>query len=169
MDDARGGAATITWRDPAVQAAALNGALILVVPAVCLAYGDYTWDAVRPSPPSLLSSALRALPVVAPLTPVSLLVIWRSYVHARSYRLRPLSAWRGPCEAAGIAGGLALLVMLVATAGTWRREPPFLVVKYIGVYVVATALVGLMLGIALAITAMLFLRVRAATVDHPLS
>ncbi len=161
MDDARGGDATITWRDPAVQAAALNGALVLVVPAVCLAYADYTWDAVRPLPPSLLSSAFRALPVVAPLIPVSMLVIWRSYVHARSYRITPLSAWRGPCEAAAIAGGLALLVMLFATAGTWKRESPVLVVEYIGIYVVATALMGLMLGIGLALTAMLFLRVKA--------
>jgi len=163
MVEPRGSEAPISWRDPAVQAAALNGALVLVVPAMLLAYGDYTWDAVRPFPPSVLSSAFRALPVVAALSPVSMLVIWRSYVHARAYRIRPVSAWRGPCEAAAIAGGLALVVMLLATAGTWTREPPVQIVEYIAIYVVATALLALALGIGLALTAMLFLRVRGAT------
>jgi hypothetical protein len=163
MDEVRSQNGAITWRDPAVQAAVVNGALILLVPAILATYGDYTSDAVRPFPPSVLSSALRVLPVILPLTAIAMLVVWRSYAHARAYRIRPLSAWRGPCEAAAIAGGLALLVMLVATAGTWRREPPVEVVEYIAIYVVATALLGLTLGIGLALTAMLFLRVRGAT------
>jgi len=168
MQEARSQNGAITWRDPAVQAAAVNGALILLVPAMAATYGDYTSDAVRPFPPSVLSSALRALPVILAFTPIAMLVAWRSYVHARACRIRPRSAWRGPCEAAAIAGGLALLVMLFATAGTWRREPPVRVVEYIGFYVVATTLVGLMLGIILAITALIVLRVQGAIVDHPL-
>ena len=59
--------------------------------------------------------------------------------------------------------------MLFATAGTWRREPPVLVVEYIAIYVVATALVGFALGIILAITALIVLRVQGAAVDRPLS
>jgi hypothetical protein len=125
-----------------------------------LAYADYTWDAVRPFQPTVLSSAIRALPLMLPLIPVSLLVAWRSYVHARAYRISPLSVWRGPSEAAAIAGGLALLVMGSATARTWTREPPLLVMKYIAFYVVATALVGLMLGVVLAASAVLVLRLR---------
>jgi hypothetical protein len=169
MQEARSQNGAITWRDPAVQAAAVNGALILLVPAMAATYGDYTSDAVRPFPPSVLSSALRALPVILAFTPIAMLVVWRSYVHARAYRIRPRSVWRGPCEAAAIAGGLALLVMLFATAGTWRREPPVLVVEYIAIYVVATALVGFALGIILAITALIVLRVQGAAVDRSLS
>jgi hypothetical protein len=157
---ARGRDTETRWRNPEVQAAVLNGALVLAVPAVWAAYADYTWDAVRPFQPTVFSSAVRALPVVLALTPVSLLVVWRSYVHARAYRIRPLSIWRGPCEAAAIAGGSALLVMVSATAGTWSREPFLLVIDYIAFYVIATALVGLMLGVVLAATAMLVLLVR---------
>jgi hypothetical protein len=101
------------------------------------------------------------------LSPFSMLVIWRSYVHARAYRIRPSSVWRGPCEAAAIAGGLALLVMLAATARTWSREPSGLIFEYISFYVIATALVGLMTGVVLAATAMLVLRVRDREVSRP--
>lgn len=155
------------WRNPEVQAAAMNGALILVVPAAWAAYLDYTWDAVRPFPATVVSSAVRALPVMLALTPVSLLVVWRTYVHARAYRIKPLSVWRGPCEAAAIAGGLALLVMVPATAATWSREPSLLVIEYIAFYVIATALVGLTLGVVLAATAMLVLRIRGREAGHP--
>jgi hypothetical protein len=166
-EDARSRDTQTRWRIPEVQAAVLNGALVLIVPAVWAAYTDYTWDAVRPFQPTVFSSAVRALPVVLAFTPVSLLVVWRSYVHARAYRIRPLSVWRGPCEAAAIAGGLALLVMVSATAWTWSREPSLLIFEYIAFYVIATALVGLMLGVVLAATAILVLRVRGREVGPP--
>ena len=157
----------VSWRNPEVQAAVLNGALVLLGPAVWAAYTDYMWDAVRPSEPTPFSAAIRALPVMLALSPFSMLVIWRSYVHARAYRIRPSSVWRGPCEAAAIAGGLALLVMLAATAWTWSSEPSVLIFEYISFYVIATALVGLMIGVVLAATAMLVLRVRSADVARP--
>jgi hypothetical protein len=160
MEQARSRDTAIRWRKPEAQAALLNGALVLIGPAVWATYADYTWDAVRPLQPTMFSSAVGALPVLLAFTPVSLLVVWRSYVHAVAYRTRPLSVWRGPCEAAAIAGGLALLVILSATAATWTREPSVLVIQYIAFYVIATALVGLMLGVVLAATAMLVLRFR---------
>lgn len=160
MKDADSRETEANWRKPEVQAAVLNGALILIAPAVFAAYLDYTWDAVRPVQPTVFSSAVRALPALLAFAPVSLLVAWRSYVHARAYRMNPLTVWHGPCEAAGIAGGLALLVMLSGTAGTWSREPSLLIIAYIAFYVVATALVGLILGVVLAASAMLVLHLR---------
>ena len=81
--------------EPEFQAAVLNGALILVAPAAWAAYVDYTWDAVRPFQPTLFSSAVSALPVLLGLASVSLLVVWRSYVHASAYRVKPIALWRG--------------------------------------------------------------------------
>lgn len=131
------------------------------------AYSDYTWDAVRPFQPTVFLSAVRALPVMLAFTPVSLLVVWRTYVHAQAYRIRPLSVWRGPCEAAAIAGGLALLLMVSATAGTWGREPSLLIIEYVAFYAIATALVGLMIGVVFGATAILILRVRGRKVGRP--
>ena len=41
------------WRHAEFQAAMVNAALVVFVPAVAAAYCDYTWDAVRPSPPTV--------------------------------------------------------------------------------------------------------------------
>lgn len=148
------------WCQPEFQAAAVNAALILIVPGVWSAYLDYTWDAVRPLPPTVLSSAIKALPIVAALMPIALLVAWRSHFHARAYRLNPRTVWRGPVESAGIAGGIALSVMLMATAQTWSRQPAHLVAAYIALYVSATAVVGLVLGLLLAASALLVIHLR---------
>jgi hypothetical protein len=94
--------------------------------------------------------------VTIPVTP---LVAWRTYVHALTYRIRPITAWRGPLEAAAIAGAMALVLMLFLTAATWGRRPTGLVVLYIGFYVVATAIVGLLLGLVLAGVALLVLAI----------
>jgi hypothetical protein len=153
--------AQLSWRDPEFQAAAITGVLILIVPLVVGTYLDYTWDAVRPFQPTVLSSAIRTLPIVAGLIPVAMLVGWRSYAHARRYRVRRSTVWQGPLESAAIAGGIALLVMLATTAHIWHRQPIHLVVGYIGIYVGATALVGLLLGLVLAAIALLVLHVRA--------
>ena len=147
------------WRSPACQAAALNGALILLAPAVGVAYGDYTWTAVRPFPPTVLSSAVSALPYFG-LAPVSLLVAWRTYVHACAYRRKPTTAWRGPVESAAIGGGIALMLLVPATALSWGRQPSSLVIAYIAFYVGAAALAGLVLGLVLAATALLVLHLR---------
>ena len=132
----------------------------MVGPAAWAAYVDYTLDAVRPFQPTLFSSTVSALPILLGLAPVSLLVVWRSYVHACAYRVKPITVWRGPFESAAIAGGLALLVMVTATAGTWRREPSYLVIAYIAVYVSGAALAGLVLGLVLAATALLVVHIR---------
>jgi hypothetical protein len=146
--------------EPEWQAAALNGVLTVIVPAAFAAYLDYTSDAVRPIQPTPLSSAARALPVLLGLVPVALLIVWRTYVHAREYRLTRSALWRGPAESAGIAGGIALIVMVSGTMATWSRQPAVLVVSYIAVYVAGTAFVGLVLGVVLAATALSVLHLR---------
>jgi MFS family permease len=145
------------WRQPEWRAAALNGALMLIVPMAWLAYGDYTWEVGRPSPPTMLSSTLRSIPVALGFAPVALLVVWRTYVHSRAYRLARSRVWRGPAESAGIAGGMALVVMAGATTAAWAREPASLVLAYIAFYAGAAALAGLALGILLAASALLVL------------
>ena len=137
---------------PEFKAAVFNGALICLGQTVWVAYVICTSTAVRPSPPTLLSSALAALPALLALAPISLLVGWRTYVHARAFRLKQGSPWRGPFESAAIAGGIALLIMVRATALTWMSQPFYLVIAYILFYVGATAMAGFVLGIILAAT-----------------
>jgi len=146
------------WRESAVQAALVNGALMLLTPVVVVIYADYSSDAVRPSSQTL-RAVLNALPALLLTVPVAFLVAWRTYVHARAYRIRPVTAWRGPFESTAIAGGIALVVMLRITAATWARQPAGLVAGYIAFYVVGTAVVGLVLGLLLAGVALLVLRI----------
>ena len=129
----------------------------MLAPTIAAARTIYTSTAVRPSPPTVLSSMIEALPVALGLAPVALLVGWRTYNHARRYRRNHFTAWRGPAESAAFAGAIALLVMARATAATWAREPAHLVIAYIAFYVGATALVGLCVGLVLAATALLVL------------
>lgn len=148
-------------REPAFMAAVLNGSLILFVPIMVSALAMYTSSAVRPSPPTLLSSIIEALPMVLALAPVALVVGWRTYIHARAYRRNRLTLWRGPAESAAIAGAIALMVMARATTATWAREPLHLVIAYISFYVGATALVGLAMGLVLTAMALLALHLQA--------
>jgi hypothetical protein len=78
-------------------------------------------------------------------------------VNARRYLVQASTVWRGPVEAAAIGGGIALTITVRATAVTWFREPPHFVVAYIGFYVTAAALAGLVVGLVLAGTALLVL------------
>ena len=148
-------------RQPELKAAALNGGLILLLPPIWAAYLIYTSTAVRPSPATLLSSAASAFPVMLGLAPVSLVVAWRTYVHARAFRLRTITVWRGPVESAAIGGGIALLLMVRATAVSWGQQPFYLIIAYIAFYVGATALAGFVLGLVLAATALLVLHLQA--------
>lgn len=145
------------------MAALANGSITLLAPTLLAAIAVYRSETVRPVPPTALSSTLDALPVAAGALPIAVLVAWRTYVHAHAYRFANGSVWRGPSESAAIAGGLAAVIMLNATARTWRREPFHLVAAYIGFYVGATAFLGLVLGLALAATALLVLRLRRET------
>lgn len=149
-----------SWRQHEFQAAMFNGALVVFVPAVLAAYGDYTWDAVRPSPPTVFSSSLRALPIAIFCIPVSLWVAWRTFFHAQAYRRKPSTVWRGPLESAATGGVLALAVLFPATLPTWAREPFYLVMAYVAFYAAATALVGLALGLVLTASALFVLHVR---------
>jgi hypothetical protein len=142
------------------MAAVVNGSLIVFVPAIMAAFAIYRSTDVRPIPPTALSSIVEVLPVALGLSPIALLVAWRTYVHARAYRLSHRTAWRGPVESASIAGGLAALMMLRATAETWATQPFYRVAAYIGIYVGATAVAGFILGLALAAMALLVLRIQ---------
>jgi hypothetical protein len=146
--------------NPAWIAALVNGSLILLAPTIVAAAAIYGSDAVRPVPPTALSSIVGALPVALALSPIALLAAWRTYVHAHAYRLTHRHGWRGPLESALIAGSVAALLMLRAMAATWGRQPFHLVAAYVGFYVGATALAGLAVGLTLAATALLVLRLQ---------
>ena len=148
------------WRQAEFQAAMFNAAVILIGPFIWAAHGDYTWDAVRPSPPTMFTSSIRALPVAAFCVPVSLWVAWRTHFHAQAYLRRRSTIWRGPLESAATGGVLALAVMIPATLPTFAREPFYLVIAYDAFYVCATALVGLVLGLLLMAGALVTLHVR---------
>ena len=159
-------AAGSRWHQTAGRAAIVNAALIVLVPFAFLTYADYISDAVRPVPrtlPMAAGYAVRTLITVLPiLLPLSFFVGWRTYVHARAYRERRASVWRGPLESAAVAGGIALLVMLRMTMPVWTSRPPLLLAGYISFYVIGTAIAGLLLGMMLASTALLVLRVSKA-------
>lgn len=139
---------------PEGRAATVNAALVLLAPVAFLAYADYTMDAVRPYTPTLLTSFARAVPGLLGAAPIAALVAWRTYAHARAYRQNPRTVWRGPVESAAVGAAIALVILVRATAGTWAREPAHLVAAYIGFYVGATALAGLLLGLVLAASAL---------------
>lgn len=145
------------WHEPAIQAALVNGALIALVPTAFMVYADYAWEGARPYVPTIGRSMLRGVPVLMACVPVAMLVAWRSYAHALAYVQRRSAIWRGPLESAAVAGGLALAQMIVMTLATWAREPASRVAAYIAFYAIAFAFIGLLLGIVLAVTAMLVL------------
>lgn len=142
---------------PEFVAAVVNGLLFVFVPTIATARGIYTSTAVRPVPPTPVSSIRDALPIALWLAPLGLLVAWRTYIHARAYRRNRFTAWRGPAESALIAGTIALVIMALATARTWTTHPPHLVIGYFSFYVGATTLLGLGIGVVLATTALLVL------------
>jgi len=153
------------WHEPAIQAALVNGALIVLVPAAFVVYSDYTSEAVRPYDPTMARSLLMAAPALMGAVPVAVLVAWRSYVHALAFVERRGTVWQGPLESAAIAGGLVLLQMVAMTLPTWAREPAPRVAAYIAFYAIAAAVIGLLLGLVLAGTALLVLAGRR---DAPL-
>src|SRR4051812_4962576 len=151
------------WHEPAIQAALVNAALVVLVPTAFLAYQDYISEVVRPSSATLAASVVRALPALVMLVPIATLVAFRTYVWTVAYQARRTTWWRGPVESGAIAGALALLLMLLLTIQAWFHRPPYLVAAYIAFYVVGTALIGLALGLVLAGSALLVL------VMHPRS
>ena len=144
----------------ALRAAIVNAVLFTLVPVAVLTVSDYTADVFRPAPRTVLASAAYALRTLAFLFPVSLFVGWRTFVNARGYCTGTISVWRGPVESAATAGAIALLVVLMSTGdGFWARPLSVVLpaipgyILYTGVYVVGTAIVGLLIGLLLAATA----------------
>lgn len=144
----------------ALRAAIVNAVLFTLVPVAVLTISDYTADVFRPAPRTVLASTAYALRTLAFLFPVSLFVGWRTFVNARGYCTGTISVWRGPIESAATAGAGSLLFVLMSTGdGFWTR-PALEIIESIPSYafgtalvVVGTAIVGLLLGLLLAATA----------------
>jgi hypothetical protein len=144
----------------ALRAAAVNAALFALVPVAVLGVSDYTADVFRPVPRTVLASAAYAGRTLAFLFPVSLFVGWRTFVNARGYCAGTTSVWRGPFESAATAAAIALIVVVMSTGdGFWTRPASVVAaaipayILYTGFYVVASAFVGLLIGLLLAATA----------------
>ena len=147
-------------REPEFQAAVVNGVLILLLVPVAAFYSYSTSDAVSPVGVAFRSAlAITALGLLL-VAPVAFVAALRTYVHARSYRINPATVWRGPGESAAIFGGIALLLMVRATAANWSLFPFYQVIGYIAFYVAATAIVGFVFGLALAGVALLVIHSR---------
>jgi hypothetical protein len=153
------------WHEPAIQAALVNAALVAFAPTAFLAYRDYMSEVVRPSPPTLVASVIRALPLFLMLVPIATLAAFRTYMWTVAYQARRITWWRGPVESGAIAGAFALLMMLLVTIQAWFHRPPYLVAAYIAFYVVGTALIGLALGLVLAGSALLVLAMHPRSVS----
>jgi hypothetical protein len=150
------------WRSPESQAAITNGAVAVLVPTVLAAITAYRSTAVRPVAPTIFSVSIGALPILVAVAPIGLVTMWRTYVHASAYRQRRRTVWRGALECTAVWGGIALMLLILATAraGTWSREPSSLVLAYVGLYAGIAALVGLAMGLTLTATALLVLHLR---------
>ena len=144
----------------------MNAVLVVIVPVVWLWYVDYTSEVVRPHPTSAWLSAIQTLPVLLACGAIAPLIAWRTYVHARAYRVRKIAAVRGPLEVSAIAGAMALVLMLGATASNWGRQPAPIMAAYIAAYVIGTALVGLLIALVFAATALVVLHLRGVHADQ---
>ena len=148
------------WRAHSWRAAIVNGALFVLVPVAWLTYSDYTdADVFRPVARTLPASVAYAVRNLLILFPISLFVGWRTYHHTRAYCQRRSSVWRGPLESAAVAGALSLLFLLAATPVARTMQTLGAGAIPIAFVVGATAIVGLLLGVILAATALLALSV----------
>ncbi|MGE5833969.1 MAG: hypothetical protein ACM4AI_05780 [Acidobacteriota bacterium] len=154
-----------------VAAAGVNAAIVLLLPGLLLLLVEN----IRSISPSLASNTVHARPV-SPIVsavwaslgatfvtvPLATVAAWRTWVHATKWQMHQRT-WRGVGEA-GAVGALCVIVMLlpaVLTAAIALR--PLWGIVAIAVYAAIGALVGLVVGLMLQVTATAVLKITSLT------
>ena len=133
-------------RRPELTAAIVNGLVVLAVPlafvlSVTLAYG-----------PGPAETVLRLGESALILLPFALLAGWRTWVYAKKMIAGQGRGWRGVGEAA-FTGFCALLIYLLPGIVTRPAEAP----AYIIFYGAVAAVLGVLVGLTLRLTALFVL------------
>ena len=91
--------------------------------------------------------------LVVLISPLALLVGWRTWVHAQRYREGRGTGWQGVIEAGAVGAGIALWILAAPIVMHPAQAPPY-VIFYGG----AALILGLLIGLVLRMTAILVLR-----------
>jgi hypothetical protein len=139
---------------PEGVAAAVNGALVFLVPVALAAYASSVDTAVRPEGwPQTRAWLAGLVGAGAVASPFVMVAAWRTWVHARRLRQGLGTGWSGVLEAGALGLALALLVLAPGIVFRPLEAPPY-VVAYGGGAVV----VGLTIGLVLRGAALIALR-----------
>lgn len=149
------------------MAAGVNGAMILLFPGLLMLlvecihayYPELMSGPVRARPVSPLVSAAKVSILAAHLTaPLAALAVWRTWVHATRWQMHRRTWW-GVAEA-GATGALSVMVLLgptVLVVAVAKRSLEGIVAM--AGYAVIFGLVGLVVGLVLALTAIAVLKI----------
>lgn len=155
--------------DPQTIAAAVNGIVVMLGPALIVYAGMMIWPnmnpPVRPPGASSLTDGINAIFLAIPLmSPFAAVAAWRTWVHAKKRRERGTSGLQGVAEGA-LFGFFVVAVPLMMAVGRSGRatESPRIAMQYVLAYAIIGLLVGLAFGVILWFTAALVLKLCAAS------
>jgi hypothetical protein len=149
-------------RHPEREAAVLNGLVVLLLPLSVMLAGAYLLNG-----DSDTSTTVRAYPrsvysLVAPLGWTALVLMpfaagagWRTWVHTKRWRDGRGTGWTGVTEAGATGLAVALIILAPGIATRPTEAPPYVIV-----YGGAALILGLLVGLLLRTTALLFLTLR---------
>ena len=147
-------------RRPDLAVAVVNALLVLLVPLLLLAVGPYLFDGdsntsvtVRAPGASVLRPFLNLGWEASVLLPFAILAGWRTRVHARQWLEGRGAGWRGVSESVATAVAIVLFVLAPGIVTRPAEAPP-----YVLFYGGAASILGLLVGLILRTTALLFLK-----------
>jgi hypothetical protein len=146
---------------PGSVAAAVNAAIVVLLPVILLAAGSLVLDpdsntsvTVRPPGAPVIGPIILALAQVAWWTlPFATLAGWRTWVYATRWQEQRRGSWLAVAEAGGWGLAVALVILAPGIVTRPMEAPPYLI-GYGGFAV----LVGLVLGLVLRTATLIVLR-----------
>lgn len=146
-------------RHPERAAAVLNGLVVLLLPLLVMVTGAYLFNGDSDTSTTVRAYPMSAYSLVAPLGWTALVLMpfaavagWRTWVHAKKWREGHGTGWTGVAEAGATALAVALIVLAPGIATRPTQAPPYVIV-----YGGAALILGLLVGLLLRTTALLFL------------
>ncbi len=149
-------------RHPERAAAVLNALVVLLLPLFIMAVGPLVFDGDSNTSTTVHAYPVSMSGVVAPLGRTAMILMpfaaiagWRTWVHTKRWGEGRGTGWVGVAEAGATAIGVALLVPAPSIVTRPTEAPPYVIV-----YGGAALILGLLVGLLLRTTALLFLKVR---------